>query len=97
MTRDHGRFPTREEDDTEETLSTARAHGWRVEFTVVLERNPGTGVWVAEVPGVPGCYTQGSSKEEALANIREALQLLKETRELKAPPHVEFARVRVEA
>ena len=54
-------------------------HGWIVEFDVVLERNPTTGVWVAEAPGVPGCYTQGQTREEALKNIREALLLLRET------------------
>lgn len=29
--------------------------------------------WVAECPSLPGCISQGKSKEEALANIKEAI------------------------
>ena len=32
------------------------------------------GYWVAEVPSLPGCVSQGETKAEALANIREAIQ-----------------------
>jgi predicted RNase H-like HicB family nuclease len=32
------------------------------------------GYWVAECPSLPGCVSQGSSKEEAILNIREAIQ-----------------------
>jgi len=31
------------------------------------------GFWVAECPSLPGCITQGETKEEAIANIREAI------------------------
>ena len=31
------------------------------------------GYWVAECPSLPGCLTQGKSKEEAIRNIREAI------------------------
>jgi predicted RNase H-like HicB family nuclease len=31
------------------------------------------GVFVAEVPSLPGCVTQGSTRSEALANAREAI------------------------
>lgn len=30
--------------------------------------------WVAEVPSLPGCLSQGKSREEALHNIKEAIQ-----------------------
>ena len=30
--------------------------------------------WVAECPSLPGCVSQGESKEEAILNIREAIQ-----------------------
>lgn len=30
--------------------------------------------WVAECPSLPGCISQGRTKEEAIANIREAIQ-----------------------
>ncbi|MGH7790531.1 MAG: type II toxin-antitoxin system HicB family antitoxin [Candidatus Binatia bacterium] len=32
------------------------------------------GYWVAECPSLPGCVTQGRQKEDAIANIREAIQ-----------------------
>jgi predicted RNase H-like HicB family nuclease len=32
------------------------------------------GYWVAECPSLPGCISQGKPKEEAIANIREAIQ-----------------------
>ncbi len=31
------------------------------------------GYWVAECPSLPGCLTQGKTKEEAVSNIREAI------------------------
>jgi predicted RNase H-like HicB family nuclease len=33
------------------------------------------GWWMANVPSLPGCVTQGSSKGEALENVKEAIQL----------------------
>lgn len=32
------------------------------------------GYWVAECPSLPGCISQGKSKEEAIYNIREAIE-----------------------
>ncbi len=32
------------------------------------------GSWVAECPSLPGCISQGKTREEAVANIREAIQ-----------------------
>ena len=32
------------------------------------------GYWVAEVPSLPGCISQGRTREEALTNIREAIR-----------------------
>ena len=30
--------------------------------------------WVAECPSLPGCISQGQTREEAILNIREAIQ-----------------------
>ena len=30
--------------------------------------------WVAECPSLPGCISQGKSKEEAIINIKEAIE-----------------------
>ncbi len=32
------------------------------------------GYWVAECPSLPGCISQGKTKQEAIANIKEAIQ-----------------------
>ena len=32
------------------------------------------GYWVAECPSLPGCISQGKTKQEAIANIREAIR-----------------------
>jgi len=32
------------------------------------------GYWVAEVPSLPGCISQGKTREEAVQNIREAIK-----------------------
>jgi predicted RNase H-like HicB family nuclease len=31
------------------------------------------GYWVAECPSLPGCISQGKSREEAIANVKEAI------------------------
>jgi predicted RNase H-like HicB family nuclease len=43
-------------------------------FTVVLEQEQDGG-FVASVPALPGCVSQGSSRTEALGNVREAIEL----------------------
>lgn len=32
------------------------------------------GYWVAECPSLPGCISQGRTREEALVNIKEAIK-----------------------
>jgi predicted RNase H-like HicB family nuclease len=38
------------------------------------------GYLVAQCPVIPGCISQGRTREEALANIREAIELCLENR-----------------
>ncbi len=33
------------------------------------------GFWVAECPSLPGCVSQGENREDAVRNIREAIDL----------------------
>jgi predicted RNase H-like HicB family nuclease len=45
--------------------------------------------WVAECPSLPGCVSQGTTKEDAISNIREAIQAYVTTLEedrLPIPP-----------
>ena len=32
------------------------------------------GYWVAECPSLPGCISQGKTKQEAVANVKEAIE-----------------------
>lgn len=47
------------------------------------------GKWCASCPSLPGCHSQGETREEAIANIREAIELYIEALEadgLPVPP-----------
>jgi predicted RNase H-like HicB family nuclease len=41
---------------------------------VVIYPDVEDGGWVAEVPSLPGCITQGDTKEAVLGNVRDAIQ-----------------------
>jgi len=45
-----------------------------VDYKVLLEPAP-EGGYVVYCPSLPGCYSQGDTVEEALSNIKEAIQL----------------------
>ena len=40
---------------------------------VLIEQDE-AGYYVAEVPALPGCLSQGKTREEAVANITEAIE-----------------------
>ena len=44
------------------------------DFKVILEPDE-TGGYVVTCPSLPGCYSQGDTVDEALANIKEAIEL----------------------
>jgi predicted RNase H-like HicB family nuclease len=44
-----------------------------MEYTVIFHQAEEGGFW-AEVPALPGCYSQGESIEETVKNIREAIE-----------------------
>jgi predicted RNase H-like HicB family nuclease len=44
-----------------------------MKFIVSLERDE-TGVIVAQCPSIPGCISQGRTEDEAMTNIREAIE-----------------------
>ena len=48
----------------------SREHGMK--FSVTLDRDE-DGVWVVECPSIPGCVSQGQTKQEALENIKDAI------------------------
>jgi len=69
----------------------------RVKYLVTL-REAEEGGYTVEVPALPGCISEGSSYEEALANIREAIVAYLEelSEELNPRAHVMITEVEVE-
>jgi len=43
-------------------------------FTVVIEKDE-EGWYIADVPELPSCHTQGKTKKEVMKNIKEAIEL----------------------
>ncbi|MDH3207699.1 MAG: type II toxin-antitoxin system HicB family antitoxin [Gemmatimonadota bacterium] len=54
-------------------------------YRVLIEQDE-DGVFVAEVPSLPGCISQGESRDEALSNVREAIALYLESLEEHGDP-----------
>jgi predicted RNase H-like HicB family nuclease len=50
-----------------------------MKFTVTIDQDE-DGIWIVECPAIPGCVSQGETKEEALVNIKEAIELCLEVR-----------------
>jgi predicted RNase H-like HicB family nuclease len=50
-----------------------------MEYDVVIEQDE-TGAFIADVPILPGCHSWGDTKEEALVNVREAIELYLEVK-----------------
>ena len=64
-------------------------------FLTTLQRDE-DGAWVAECPSIPGCVSQGDTRDAALSNIREAIAACLEVRaELGLPLTVETLQVEV--
>lgn len=56
------------------------------------------GYWVVEVPSLPGCISQGKTREEAFENIKEAMELWIEDaqehgEEIPEDTHIEIVQV----
>lgn len=54
-------------------------------FVVTIDRDE-DGVWVVECPSIPGCVSQGATKEEALQNVRDAIKACLEVRAERGMP-----------
>ncbi len=66
-----------------------------MKFPVTIERDE-DGMWIVECPSIPGCVSQGKTKDEALENVRDAIRLCLEVRaEQGLPLTVETRQVEV--
>ena len=56
-------------------------------YTVLLHKNEDVPGYAVMVPELPGCFSQGSTLDTALANIKEAIELFLETdiKDIKRP------------
>ena len=41
-------------------------------YKIIVDSDPEDGSYVVHCPALPGCYSQGDSREEAIQNITEA-------------------------
>ena len=57
-------------------------------FTVLIEQDD-DGIFVAKVPDIDGCYTQGKTVEQAMERIKEAIQVCIEGDKSRLP-HMKF-------
>jgi predicted RNase H-like HicB family nuclease len=56
-----------------------------VKFLVTIDRDE-DGVWVVECPSIPGCVSQGQTKDEAIENVKSAIQGCLEVRSERGMP-----------
>ena len=47
-------------------------------FSIVVERDPDTGLYVGHVPGWPGAHSQGGTLDELQNNLKEVVAMLLE-------------------
>ena len=55
-------------------------------YSVVLTPDAEDGGFVVSVPALPGCVTEGDTRAEALANVRDLIRLYIEDLEAHAEP-----------
>jgi predicted RNase H-like HicB family nuclease len=66
-----------------------------MKFVVTLDRDE-DGYWIVECPAIPGCFSQGDTREEAIENIKDAIKLCLEVRaDLGMPLTIETIQVEV--
>ena len=56
-----------------------------MKFMTTLYRDE-DGVWIAECPSIPGCVSQGATREEAMTNVKEAIGACLEVRAERGMP-----------
>ncbi len=68
-----------------------------MKFSVTINRDE-DGVWIVECPAIPGCVSQGQTKDEAVQNIHDAIyQCLQVRAERGMPLTIETRQVDVAA
>jgi len=71
-------------------INHSRKRRYSLKLHVIIEQDE-AGYYVAEVPALPGCFSQGKTYDAALANIKEAIEGWLEVMESKTvskPSHL---------
>jgi len=63
-------------------------------FTVVIEKDE-NGTYVAEVPDLRGCYTQGDSVEKVMKNIKEVIEMCLEEQQITPNEFIGIQKIEV--
>ncbi|MGP1375655.1 MAG: type II toxin-antitoxin system HicB family antitoxin [Almyronema sp.] len=58
-----------------------------MKWRVILEPDLETGDWAVWCPELPGCASAGETEQEALENIREAIELYLQTAPIQLAPN----------
>jgi predicted RNase H-like HicB family nuclease len=56
-----------------------------MKLLVTIDRDE-DGIWVIECPAIPGCVSQGHTKQEAIENIQDAIRICLEVRAERGLP-----------
>ena len=56
-----------------------------MKFVTTLQQDE-DGIWVAECPAIPGCVSQGKTREEAALHLKDAMRACLEVRKEKGMP-----------
>ena len=68
-----------------------------MKFIITIDRDE-DGVWIAECPAIPGCVSQGATRDEAVKNVQEAISICLEVRaEQGLPLTIETRQIEVMA
>lgn len=44
-------------------------------YTIIIEKDEETNLFVGEISGIPGCHSQGKTIDELIMNMQEVLEL----------------------
>jgi predicted RNase H-like HicB family nuclease len=56
-----------------------------MKFLVTIDRDE-DGIWIVECPSIPGCVSQGNTRDEALASVKDAIQACLQVRAEQGMP-----------
>ena len=65
-----------------------------IQFTILIEQDE-DGMYIAKVPDIPGCYTQGRTIPQVMERVKEAIQVCLESEDVKPLKFVGVQQIQV--